>query len=83
MKTAKIKIEMIEKSSDNLFGIAYNKLLLQENIDENLYEVIIENSTVSPDADSLAMILWVLYSLKLRKCWNELEDCEKRLEIGL
>jgi len=68
---------------DNLGLYLFQKLIEKENIDNDYYEVIILRTHWIKDGSFLGDIFTLVYDLKLRECWNNLEECEDRLKVGL
>jgi len=62
--------------------ILHDRLIVHKRIDENYYEIIIDEVKTFLDLASDNYIVGVRYGKLIRECWNDLPECEERLKEG-
>lgn len=84
-------IEIFKENEINLCGcnrlqiidLVTKRLIEQEDIDIDYYEIIFKMISNEPDVVKDATRFIVSYELKMKKCWFDLEETAERLKIGL
>lgn len=73
-------------AKSEIWGIVYSRLVKQERIDTDFYYIHMKNFqafTLEDIWSERSKAVYVDYELERRPEWDDLKECEERLEIGL
>lgn len=74
---------MLYNNKAQIDELIRKKLIQKDNIDTNYYDIITNKITIFEIKGFVELRVFIDYTLKRKSCWNDLEECEKRLKIGL